>query len=197
MHITARRAASLVRAGALAVLLASTISACSSLPPFPTARTFGLGGDDTADILAAAPTTNVALADAIRAAADARGGEAVRAELTASEDGGARAVAFRVWVLAQGAAFDVSVDAQSGRVLYVRTGDADDTREIAALRGAAGPDRRPLEELVALAAATAPGATPWAAAYLPAESPRSARVSLVREGAPVSVTVDARTGVVR
>ncbi len=184
------------RAASLALVVAAA-TACSSRPPFPTARTFGLGGDDTADILAAAPTTNVSLGDAIRAAAGARDGEAVRAALAASDDGGARAVAFRVWVLAQGGAFDVSVDAQSGRVLYVRTGDADDTREIAALRGAAGPDRRPLEELVALAAATAPGATPWAAAYLPAETPRSARVSLVRDGVPVTVTVDARTGVVR
>lgn len=197
MNRIARRSALSARVCACALVAASVTAACSSLPPFPTARTFGLGGDDTADILAAAPTANVSLADAIRAAADARGGDAIRAALTASEEGGARAVMYRVWVLAQGGAFDVSVDAQSGRVLYLRTGDADDTREISALRGAAGPDRRPLEEIVTLAAKTAPGATPWAAAYLTAETPRSAQVALVRDGAPITVTLDARTGVVR
>lgn len=178
-------------------LLVCSAAACANLPPFPTARTFGLGGDDTADIVAIAPTTNISLSEAIRSATNARPGDAVRAALAPGDDGGAKVVAFRVWVLSGGGAYDVSVDAQSGRVLYVRTGDEDDTREISALRGAAGPDRRPLEDLVALAVTSADGAAAWSAAYLYAETPRTARVSLARDGRSLDVLIDARTGVVR
>lgn len=148
------------------------------------------------DVREVAPESKIRLLDALHAALAARPGEAIEAELEGEIENGKREVAFEVAIVDEhGVAWSVAVDPATGKVASVAKEDeADEIKEIAEKRDAAGASHLKLGGLLERAMKRAPGATPVKISFSGAKAPGKARAKLLRGDKDVKVTLDAKTG---
>ncbi len=148
------------------------------------------------DVRDVAPEAKVRLLDALHAALAARPGEAIEAELEGEVENGKREVSFEVAIVDEsGTAWTVKVDPATGKVASVEKEDeADEIKEIAEKREAAGRERRKLGGLLERAMKQVPHGTPVKVSFSGNKAPGRARAKLLREHDEVTLTLDAKTG---
>ena len=118
-------------------------------------------GDDEQelDVRDVAAEAKVSLVDAVRAAHAARPGKIVEAELEGEVEGGIRAVFYEMTIVDDGKAFEVKVDAATGKVTSVEVeDDAEEAAEMLALAASMPPHTRGLGDFLKIAEGRAPSA---------------------------------------